>query len=191
MAIITLEEYKKIMNISDLPDIITTGGLTTDSDIVDSIPDTSGMKTGDIIIALGVPDGSKIVSVDSSSAITIDASSAVTDASAAITITGRGSDQDEMITFYIPIVEDTVKEYCNNDFKDSTGAEVYPAALKPVAAQMIYKFITGIKQQGGAVKSESWSRYSVTYATGAESGASGSAPEGTSLLNLYRKVRFI
>ena len=64
--------------------------------------------------------------------------------------------KDDWLNLTIPIVEDEIREYCNNDFLDN-----FPVAYKGVLVDMLKYRIDG--KQGKT--SESLSRHSVSFDT--------------------------
>lgn len=89
------------------------------------------------------------------------------------------SSKDSVITALIPIVEEFVIRYCNNDFKNSEGVTSFPAGLKLPVAQLI-KFQLEYK----GVSGESIGDYSVSFF--------GNIPDGIrSMLKPYKKLKFI
>ena len=92
-----------------------------------------------------------------------------------------GDSKDDLIEMLIPIVESDLLEYLNNDFDED-----YPEGLKGYLASMIgYK----AKKDHGVVLSETVSRYSVTYGSGAEFIA-GYPATIMSGLSKWRKVKW-
>lgn len=89
------------------------------------------------------------------------------------------SSKDTLITALIPIVEDFVTKYCNDDFTDEDGVTSFPAGLKLPTAQLI-KFQMDYK----GVSSESIGDYSVSFF--------GNIPDGIkSMLRPYKKLKFV
>lgn len=87
--------------------------------------------------------------------------------------------KDDQIEMMIPIVEDFVTKYCNDDFTDEDGVTFFPAGLKLPTAQLI-KFQMDYK----GVSSESIGDYSVSFF--------GNVPDGIkSMLRPYKKLRFV
>ena len=68
---------------------------------------------------------------------------------------------DEQITALIPLVEEWIAGYTNTNMPDENGE--YPRGYKKVAIEMIGYDLNNIAKQG--IKSESLSRYSVTFNT--------------------------
>lgn len=87
--------------------------------------------------------------------------------------------KDDQIEMMIPIVEDFVTKYCNDDFTDEDGVTSFPAGLKLPTAQLI-KFQLDYK----GVSGESIGDYSVSFF--------GNIPDGIkSMLRPYKKLRFV
>ncbi len=76
--------------------------------------------------------------------------------------------KDDLISFLIPLVEADFLRIRNKAFDTDadTGAIVYPNGAEITAIQMIAYHLYDSSQEGlaGAVKSESLSRHSITYA---------------------------
>lgn len=84
--------------------------------------------------------------------------------------------KDILIEMLIPVVEDFIKTYCNDDFDGD-----FPEGLKLAAVKIIqYE----LQKLSPGISSESIGNYSVNY--------SGEYPkEITSMLNHFRKVKFL
>jgi hypothetical protein len=85
--------------------------------------------------------------------------------------------QDERINALIPVVEDWIKGYTGDTFKDSNDAPLYPSGYDRIAINLIEY---DLKKSAG-VASESLGSYSVSY----ESNYPPSLLKG-----LRQKVRF-
>jgi hypothetical protein len=70
-----------------------------------------------------------------------------------------GTSKDAAITELIPLVEDWIRGYCNNEF-----ASGFPSDYESIAIEMIANDLTKLPKQG--IQSESLSRYSVQFVTG-------------------------
>jgi hypothetical protein len=89
-----------------------------------------------------------------------------------------GTTQDAQITALIPIVQDEIIQFCNQDWGAGTVDEAFPVGLKSVSANMITYQMSGA--QAGGKKSESIDGYSYTkddvgdsgYPVGIEKGLS-------------------
>lgn len=105
-----------------------------------------------------------------------------------------GTTKDLLIEMLIPIVEDNIKEYCNDDFLDDSTppVEAWPAGMKLSAAQMI-GYSMSIMSGGGnsiGMESESQGEYSYTRETPAGSAGVGEYPASVlASLNKWRKSR--
>lgn len=87
--------------------------------------------------------------------------------------------KDDQIELLIPIVEDFVVRYCNDDFGDGDGVTSFPAGLKLPASQLI-KFAMTYK----GVSGESIGDYSVSFF--------GAIPESIRTgLKPYKKLKFV
>jgi len=92
-----------------------------------------------------------------------------------------GTSKDTLITALIPIVESDLLEYLNNDFD-----EEYPPGLKGYLAKMIgYR----LDKTSDNVASETVSRYSVSYKSGADFIAGYPSTIMTGL-SKWRKAKF-
>lgn len=88
------------------------------------------------------------------------------------------STYDAQISALIPIVQDEIIQFCNQDWGAGTVDEAFPAGLKSVSANMITHQMSGA--QAGGKKSESIDGYSYTkddvgdsgYPVGIEKGLS-------------------
>lgn len=74
----------------------------------------------------------------------------------------KGTNKDAAITELIPLVEDYIRNYCNDEFIDG-----FPLDYESIAIEMIANDLTKLPKQG--IQSESLSRYSVQYIAGATS----------------------
>ena len=191
MALLTRQEVIDILQLSSLDNLTLTGSLTSGSAVV--AIDTTSIKAGDMISNAAIPAGTLVQSIDSPLQLTMDDNATADDASASIIISDRGTQYDAMIDYYIPIVEEFIKQYCNNQFVDDAGSEDWPDSLKLPAAQMVYKNITSSKDiAGGSVQSETFGRYSVTYASGLETSGNVAYPQQIlAMLNMYRYLRVV
>lgn len=79
-----------------------------------------------------------------------------------------GTTQDARISALIPIVQDEIIAFCNQDWGADTVDEAFPAGLKSVAANMITYQMSG--SQSGGKKSESIDGYSYTREDVGDSG---------------------
>lgn len=70
-------------------------------------------------------------------------------------------DKSEQIEVLIPLVENWIKGYTNQDMPDSEGN--YPDGYEQIAIRMIAYDLNNIAKQG--IQSEKLSRHSITYAT--------------------------
>lgn len=96
-----------------------------------------------------------------------------------ISIPTDDESKDAQIEALIPIVEDLVKRFCNDEFVDEDGVTSFPVGLKLPAAQLV-KFALDYKGVAG----ESIGDYSVSFFA--------SLPEGVkAMLKSYKKVRFV
>lgn len=87
--------------------------------------------------------------------------------------------KDDLIEAMIPIVEDFVKRYCNDEFTDGEGVTSFPGGLKLPAAQLI-----GYQLEFKGVAQESIGDYSVSYFA--------NIPDGVkAMLKPYKKLRFV
>lgn len=75
-----------------------------------------------------------------------------------------GTNKDTTITELIPLVEDWIKGYCNNDFKTEEGVDNFPADYESIAIEMIANDLNKLSKSG--VQSESLGRYDVQYVAG-------------------------
>ena len=71
-----------------------------------------------------------------------------------------GTTQDAQISALIPIVQDEIIQFCNQDWDAGTADEDFPDGLKTVSANMITYQMSGA--QAGGKKSESIDGYSYT-----------------------------
>jgi uncharacterized membrane protein len=69
------------------------------------------------------------------------------------------NNKDAAINELIPLVEEWIKGYCNNDFING-----YPSDYESIAIEMIANDLTKLPKQG--IQSESLSRYSIQYIAG-------------------------
>jgi hypothetical protein len=74
-----------------------------------------------------------------------------------------GTNKDTAITELIPLVEDWIKGYCNDDFLVD-GAEKFPSDYESIAIEMIANDLNKLAKSG--VQSEGLSRYNVQYVAG-------------------------
>jgi hypothetical protein len=79
---------------------------------------------------------------------------------------------DTRITAYLPIIEDEIIEFCNNDFLDDDGNEAWPTPLKLYASRMVAYHLSSIKDAG--LTGESIGNYSYSRAV---SSANAGYPE--------------
>jgi hypothetical protein len=87
--------------------------------------------------------------------------------------------KDDFITAMIPITEDFVIRYCNNDFTDADSVTTFSAGLKLPVVQLI-KFAMEYK----GVSSEGIGDYSVSFF--------GAIPESIRTgLKPYKKLKFV
>lgn len=87
--------------------------------------------------------------------------------------------KDDQIEMMIPIVEDFVTKYCNDDFTDEDGVTSFPAGLKLPTAQLI-KFQMEFKGVAGSTVGD----YSVSFFA--------NIPDGIrSMLRPYKKLKFV
>jgi hypothetical protein len=184
MAILTLEECKNYLDISDDGDLTTTGTTATGSDIIIAIPTTDGIREGNSITASAFTSSALVASIPS------DGVSLVIDQAAGSSLTGmsfkvsnRGSAYDAMITLYIPAVEAFINTYCRDTFTS------WSDDLKATAAKMVWLNISNAKK-AGVKTSESLGDYSVSYAEPTQFMSAYSASI-LAVLNMYRKVFFI
>jgi hypothetical protein len=87
---------------------------------------------------------------------------------------------DAYLAAMLPLVEEYVVEYCNQDFKDATGVVVFPGGVKIAIAKMCQ-----YQMRESGVQSESLARHSVTY------DGSKMPSDITNLLNSYRRPHFV
>lgn len=92
------------------------------------------------------------------------------------------SDKAEQIEALIPLVEDWIKGYTNEDMPDKNGN--YPEGYEQIAIRMIAYDLNNLAKQG--IQSETLSRHSITFSSGAMSG--GYPPELTR--GLRRRLRW-
>lgn len=71
-------------------------------------------------------------------------------------------DKAEQIEVLIPLVENWIKGYTNQDMPDKNGE--YPDGYEQIAIRMIAYDLNNLAKQG--IQSETLSRHSITYATG-------------------------
>ncbi|AVX04355.1 acanthoscurrin-1 [Maritalea myrionectae] len=72
------------LNIGSWPELDTTGDITNGSAVVTNIPDTSSLVADMFVSGVGIPDGTKILSVDSGTQVTLDANATSTATTSAI-----------------------------------------------------------------------------------------------------------
>jgi len=74
--------------------------------------------------------------------------------------------KDSIINILIPEIQGQIEEYCNTDFLDDNGVEVWPAGIKLTASKMIGFNITELSGAAGSIgmQSESQGGYSYTKA---------------------------
>lgn len=70
-----------------------------------------------------------------------------------------GTNKDTVITELIPLVEDWIKGYCNNEYKTVDDKDAFPPGYELIAIKMIEY---NLNQKSG-VSAESLSRHSVTF----------------------------
>lgn len=70
-----------------------------------------------------------------------------------------GTNKDAAITELMPLVEDWIKGYCNNEYKNTDGTDNFPPGYELIAIKMIEH---NLNQKAG-VSAESLSRHSVTF----------------------------
>lgn|SRR5690625_753878 len=70
--------------------------------------------------------------------------------------------KDEQVQELIPLVEDWIKGYTNQDMPDKDGK--YPQGYKKIAIKMISYDLNNLAKQG--IQSEKLSRHSISYAVG-------------------------
>lgn len=81
------------------------------------------------------------------------------------TLNLKGKQKDEQITSLIPLVEEWIAGYTNQDMPDEDGK--YPRGYEKIAIKMIAYDLNNLEKQG--IQSETLSRHSITYASGASS----------------------
>lgn len=77
----------------------------------------------------------------------------------------KGNQKDSQIKSLIPQVEEWIEGYTNQDMPDKDGK--YPRGYEKIAIKMIAYDLNNLPKQG--IQSETLSRHSVTYASGASS----------------------
>ena len=185
MAVMTLEQCKALIRLQNDPSLSIVGGVTLTSDIITPI-DTIGLRVGNKLSGSAIASSAAIAEITNETTLRMTASAIMTDASAAITVYDRGNEYDDLIALYIPVVEDYIKTYCNTDFLDADGVEVWPDMVVATAAKMVWFEIGNANQTTTlGMKSESIGKYS--YTTGETS-----YPEHIiSKLKMYRRPRII
>lgn len=92
----------------------------------------------------------------------------------------QGSQDDSYLEAVIPLAEEYVKSYCNQDFIDpETGEPKYPGSVKLAIAKLCQLYM---KDSG--VQSESLARHSVTY-------SNTPPPDVMALLRVHRRPKFV
>lgn len=100
----------------------------------------------------------------------------------------HGDTLDSKIDMLLPIVQDDLLAYLNNYFRKPNGIVEYPPALKLYMARMInFRII----QPNENIKSESLSRHSVTYSSGAGENISGYPADIMLGLSKWRKLKWM
>jgi hypothetical protein len=98
--------------------------------------------------------------------------------------------KDDLIDALIPIVQDNIIEYCNDDFT-TNSVQSFPVGLKLVASQMIGYDMSIMSGGGGSIGMQSESQGEYSYSRySSNSGIAGEYPASIlASLNKWRKTR--
>lgn len=89
----------------------------------------------------------------------------ITRANAKTLLNITDTSKDERIDLLIPIIENYIIKYCNNEFSDS-GVQVFPIGIRTAVISMLAFHLDQSKVSG--VQSESIGDYSVTFGSGGD-----------------------